>query len=76
MNNDFLAQFTAPQTTFDEFGSKEEEINLGEAWKKVEVVQNSAENDYNTNLYAPVQLNATNDFDLFAPMAENTSNKQ
>jgi hypothetical protein len=49
---------------------------LGEAWEKVEVVQNSAENDYNTNLYAPVQLNATNDFDLFAPMAENTSNKQ
>jgi len=49
---------------------------MGEAWEKVEVVQNSAENDYNTNPYAPVQLNATKHFDLFAPMAENISNKQ
>ncbi len=76
MNNDFLAQFTAPQTTFDEFGSKKEEIDLGGAWKKVEVVQKSAQNGCSTNLYAPVQLNAANDFDLFSPMAENTSNKQ
>jgi hypothetical protein len=49
---------------------------LGEAWEKVEVVQYSAENGCSTNQYAPVQLNATNHFDLFAPMAENTSNKQ
>jgi hypothetical protein len=42
MNNDFLAQFTAPQTTFDEFWSKKEEIYLGETWKKTEAAQNSA----------------------------------